>query len=162
MSEILPFEDPVVCIEVSFFSLTRHQRSLHADVWPDWLSSPLRSTVKVFGTPSKAPYRNGLLKKGRHSSLIPSSDFYLSRRFPIVAGISVEWDHSKSPGKRVNSIKLVNPAKKEDDEIDNPEEMVNFVEQEDGTTIDVKQRKVDLGDDIRNESGGRTYRVVSR
>lgn len=39
--------------------------------------------------------------------------------------------------------------------------MVDFVEQQDGTRVEVKKRKVDLGDEVKNESGGRIYRIVS-
>lgn len=84
----------------------------------------------------------------------------MDSRFPIVAGLSVEWDHSKPPGKRVNSIRLVVPPRKEDDDRESPEDMVSFVEQEDGTRVEVKQRKMEFGDEVKNESGGRAYRVV--
>jgi hypothetical protein len=46
--------------------------------------------------------------------------------------------------------------------VDNPEDMVDFVEQSDGTRVEVKQRKIDVGDEVKNESGGRTYRIVCR
>jgi len=39
--------------------------------------------------------------------------------------------------------------------------MVDFVDQGDGTRVEVKQRKVDLGDEVKNETEGRVYRVVS-
>lgn len=81
-------------------------------------------------------------------------------RFPIVSGLQVEWDHSLPPNKRVKSIRLINPPAEEDDEIESPEDMVDFVDQDDGTRIEVKQRKVELGEEVKNESGGRTYRVV--
>jgi hypothetical protein len=38
--------------------------------------------------------------------------------------------------------------------------MVNFVEQEDGTTVEVNQRKVELGEEVKRD-GSRVYRVVS-
>lgn len=84
-----------------------------------------------------------------------------ARRFPIGSGLRVEWDHNLPPGKRVKSIRQVNHPSEEDDEVDNPEEMVDFVEQPDGTRVEVKQKKVGLGDEVKNESGGRLYRVVS-
>lgn len=39
--------------------------------------------------------------------------------------------------------------------------MVKFVEQADGTTVEVKQRKSGKGVQVKNEAGGRVYRVVS-
>jgi len=84
-----------------------------------------------------------------------------SRRFPIVSGLQVIWDHSLAPGQRVKSIRLVNHPSEEDDEVDNPEDMVDFVEQDDGTRVEVKQRKVDVGDEVKRDSS-RLYRIVSR
>lgn len=37
---------------------------------------------------------------------------------------------------------------------------MNFVEQEDGTTVEVNQRKVELGEEVKRD-GSRVYRVVS-
>lgn len=39
--------------------------------------------------------------------------------------------------------------------------MVDFKEQEDGTTVVVKQKKLQLGEEVKNEEGGRMYKVVS-
>lgn len=89
------------------------------------------------------------------------------RRFPIVAGLRVEWDHRNPPGQRVKSIHLVNPGDEDDEDDDDdeegesPEDLIEFVEQEDGTRVEVKQRKIELGDEVKNEEGGRVYRVVS-
>ncbi|ORY29141.1 hypothetical protein BCR39DRAFT_532806 [Naematelia encephala] len=119
--EILPFQDPVVCIEID-----------GKGIW-DTLESAL----------SKWPSQEG--------------------RFPIVAGLQVVWDHSLPPNQRVKSIHLVNPpdsSESQDDESN--EDLVDFVEQDDGTTIEVKQRKTKVGDEIRNEEGGRVYRVITR
>ena len=44
--------------------------------------------------------------------------------------------------------------------MDNPEDMVDFVEQEDGTRVEVKQRKVDVGAEVKRDSS-RLYRIVS-
>ncbi len=38
---------------------------------------------------------------------------------------------------------------------------MDFVEREDGTRVEVKQRKVEMGEEVKNDSGGRKYRVVS-
>jgi hypothetical protein len=38
--------------------------------------------------------------------------------------------------------------------------LIDFVEQEDGTRVEVKQKKVELGEEVKNEEGGRIYRVV--
>jgi len=46
--------------------------------------------------------------------------------------------------------------------VENPEDMVDFVEQDDGTRVEIKQRKVELGEEVKNESGGRIYRVITR
>lgn len=56
---------------------------------------------------------------------------------------------------------MVVPQVHDDSDNDDPKEMVNFVEQEDGTRVEVKQREIELGDEVKNESGGKTYRVVS-
>lgn len=77
-----------------------------------------------------------------------------------MAGIAVQWDHSKPPNQRVKSINLINPPNEDDDEIQNPEDMVDFVEQEDGTRVEVKQKKLKLGDEVKNVEGGRIYRIV--
>jgi 5'-nucleotidase len=76
--------------------------------------------------------------------------------------MAVQWDHTLPPNKRIKSIHLVkNPIGDEDeDEIEHPGEMVNFVEQEDGTKVEVNQRAVELGDEIKRD-GSRIYRVVS-
>lgn len=140
MAEILPFEDPVVCIEVV--------RTLD--------KANFRSMEKASGIPWRAHCPNGRLKKGEYS-LEAVTDH---RRFPIVSGLRVEWDHTLPPGKRVKSIRQVIHPSEDDDEVDNPEDMVDFVEQNDGTRVEVKQRKVDVGDEIENEKGGKIYRVV--
>ena len=80
-----------------------------------------------------------------------------TRRFPIVSGLQVIWDHSKAANQRVKSIHLTLPPEPDDD--DNPEDLVDFVEQEDGTTVEVKQRKVVLGDEVKNMAG-KMYRIV--
>lgn len=88
----------------------------------------------------------------------------MTSRFPIVSGLKVEWDHTLPANQRVKSIRLVNPPSNDDDDDDddeNGEEEVQFVEQEDGTRIEVKQRKIELGEEVKNETGGRVYRVVS-
>jgi len=113
---------------------------------------------KVFGTQWNQLCPSGPHKKGE--SIIFGA-FAHNSRFPIVSGLQVQWDHRLPPGKRVKSIRLVNPPSEEDDEVDNPEDMVDFVEQGDGTRVEVKQRKMDLGDEVKNEEGGRVYRVVS-
>jgi hypothetical protein len=46
------------------------------------------------------------------------------------------------------------------DEIEHPGDMVNFVEQEDGTRVEVNQRPVELGEEVKRD-GSRIYRVVS-
>lgn len=90
---------------------------------------------------------------------------YPLRRFPIVAGLRVVWDHRNPPGQRVKSIHTINPEDQdddedEDDETESPEDLIEFVEQEDGTRVEVKQKKTEQGDEVKNEEGGRVYRVV--
>lgn len=150
--EILPFEDPVVCIEVSRLSV-----SLEGKLIP-------RSMERVSGKSWKQHYPNGPPRKGEYS-LVDDLCQDLSnpdRRFPIVAGLAVQWDHTLPPNQRIKSIHLIkNPVGDEDtDEIEHPGDMVNFVEQEDGTRVEVNQRGVDLGDEVKRD-GSRVYRVVS-
>ena len=76
-----------------------------------------------------------------------------------MSGLEIEWDHTKPPGSRVKSIHLIVPVQKED--VDDPEDLIDFVEQEDGTRVEVKQRPPQRGEEIKNECGGRIYRVVS-
>ena len=120
-----------------------------------------RSMARAYGTRSKVHCPNGLLKKGTvfQQSLRPP--LIIVRRFPVIAGLAVEWDHSKPSGNRVNSIRVVVPRVHDDSDDDDPKDMVNFVEQEDGTRVEVKQREIELGEEIKNESGGKIYRVVS-
>ena len=88
------------------------------------------------------------------------------RRFPIVAGLRVVWDHRKPPNQRVESIHLVDPGNEDDDddedEGDLADDLIDFVEQEDGTRVEVKQKKVQVGAEVKREEGGRVYRVVCR
>ena len=89
------------------------------------------------------------------------------RRFPIVAGLRVVWDHRKPPNQRVESIHLVDPGNEDDDDDDEDEggladDLIDFVEQEDGTRVEVKQKKVQVGAEVKREEGGRVYRVVCR
>ena len=79
----------------------------------------------------------------------------------MIAGLQVVWDHRKPPNQRVESIRLTVPPEAKD-EMDDPEDLVDFVEQEDGTVVEVKQRKVVVGDEVKNEAGGRFYRVITR
>ena len=78
-----------------------------------------------------------------------------------MAGLQVQWDHTLAPNHRVKSIHLVNPKLEENDEIDSQEDMVDFVEQENGTRVEVNAPKIGLGEEVKNERGGRVYRVVS-
>lgn len=73
------------------------------------------------------------------------------------------WDHRNPPNQRVKSIHLTNAEDDDDDSDDGEtaEDMIDFVEQEDGTRVEVKQKKIELGDEVKNEAGGRIYRVVS-
>jgi len=82
-------------------------------------------------------------------------------RFPVIAGLAVEWDSKRPPGNRVLSIHLTVPNVNHTDDED-PSELVDFVEHEDGTRIEVKQRNLILGDRVENVEGGRVYRVVSK
>jgi hypothetical protein len=75
------------------------------------------------------------------------------------------WDHRKPPNQRVQSIHLVDAGGDDDDDDDDDggasaEDLIDFVEQEDGTRVEVKQKKVELGEEVKNEEGGRIYRVV--
>jgi hypothetical protein len=62
----------------------------------------------------------------------------------------------------VISINLVNVTNESEDDDDDDDEGVDFIEQEDGTRVEIKQRKHELGESIENVEGGRIYRVVSR
>ncbi|WWC64228.1 uncharacterized protein I303_106837 [Kwoniella dejecticola CBS 10117] len=122
--EILPFEDPVVCLEID-----------GKGIW---------DTIE--GALSKWPAQEG--------------------RFPIISGLVVQWDHTRPPNQRVISIyQLKRPPRGQDqdeeDEIENPQDFVDFKEQEDGTRVVVKQKKLDLGDEVKNDDS-RVYRVITR
>lgn len=83
-------------------------------------------------------------------------------RFPIVSGLAVDWDHRKPPGKRINSIHLtVQATEHHDDELEDPSK-VTFVDQPDGTRIEVKEAKVQWGEEVKNVEGGRMYSVITR
>lgn len=81
-------------------------------------------------------------------------------RFPIVSGIAVEWDHTAPPYQRVKSIHFTSDEDDDegDDEFD-PLDLVDFVEQKDGsgTRVEVKQRKVTKGEILVDD---KVYRVV--
>jgi 2',3'-cyclic-nucleotide 2'-phosphodiesterase (5'-nucleotidase family) len=81
-------------------------------------------------------------------------------RFPVIAGLAVEWDSRRAPGNRILSIHLTVP-KRQYAEDEDPNELVDFVDNEDGTRVEIKQRHLVLGDEVKNEEGGRIYRVVS-
>ncbi|OWZ73671.1 hypothetical protein AYX14_00816 [Cryptococcus neoformans] len=118
--EILPFDDPVVCIELD-----------GKGIW-----NALESAL------SKWPAQEG--------------------RFPIVSGLAVKWDHTRPPGQRILSVHQLAQPKKDDDDWEDPADMVDFKEQEDGTTVVVKQKKLQLGEEVKNEEGGRMYKVITR
>lgn len=80
-------------------------------------------------------------------------------RFPVVSGMAVEWDHRKPPGQRVNSIHL---TVQQCEHLEDPSpDMVQFADGPDGTRIEVQKSSLILGEEIKNEQGGRTYRIVS-
>jgi hypothetical protein len=62
----------------------------------------------------------------------------------------------------------VDPGNDDDDDEDDDDQgasaddLIDFVEQEDGTRVEVKQKKIQIGDEVKREEGGRVYRVVSR
>ncbi|WVN91141.1 uncharacterized protein L203_106393 [Cryptococcus depauperatus CBS 7841] len=118
--EILPFEDPVVCIELD-----------GKGIW-----NALESGL------SKWPAQEG--------------------RFPIISGLAVKWDHSRPPYHRILSIHRLVQPKKDSDEREDPSDMVDFKDQEDGTRVIVKQRKLQLGEEIKNVEGGKLYKVITR
>lgn len=74
--------------------------------------------------------------------------------------MAVDWDHRKPPGQRVNSIHLTVPTREHCDE-DSPGSKVKFVEQPDGTRIEVKEATIKLGEEVKNVEGGRSYYIVS-
>lgn len=78
-----------------------------------------------------------------------------------MSGLAIEWDSALPPGQRVLDIHLTVPDKAEDDSED-PEDLVDFVDQPDGTRIDVKQRKLKLGEKVEKKTGGRMYRCITR
>ena len=111
----------------------------------------------------KVHFASGLRKKGEYRV----TSLLTNRRFPIVAGLRVVWDHRKPPNQRVESIHLVDPGNDDDDDDDEDEDdqsaagdLIDFVEQENGTRVEVKQKKIQLGDEVKREEGGRVYRVV--
>ena len=62
----------------------------------------------------------------------------------------------------------MDPGNDDDDDEDDDEQeasaddLIDFVEQEDGTRVEVKQKKIQIGDEVKREEGGRIYRVVCR
>jgi 5'-nucleotidase len=50
----------------------------------------------------------------------------------------------------------------EDDQGASADDLIDFVEQENGTRVEVKQKKIQIGDEVKREEGGRVYRVVCR
>ncbi len=48
-----------------------------------------------------------------------------------------------------------------DDEIDSPGDPVNFIEQEDGTRIEVMKKPLVQREEVLRQKGGRIYRMVS-
>lgn len=78
-------------------------------------------------------------------------------RFPIVSGLAVKWDHRKPPGKRIESIHLTVPSRQHDEEC----ELIHFVDNDDGTRIEIASPKLKLGAEVKNIEGGRKYYVVS-
>lgn len=107
---------------------------------------------------------NGQHKKGSSFLLCPTlSPFERPysdeiRRFPIVAGLSVEWDHKLPPMQRVKSIRLLKNVG--EDDITDLEDVVDFKEQEDGTRVEVKQKRRGFGEEVKRDDS-KTYRVVS-
>ena len=91
--------------------------------------------------------------------------YRLFRRFPIVAGLRIKWDHTKPPGQRVISIHTIKNASPNgddsEDEYENPEELVQFLEQEDGTRVEVRQRNAILGEEVKRGDTSRIFRLAS-
>ncbi|TXT08774.1 hypothetical protein VHUM_02902 [Vanrija humicola] len=82
-------------------------------------------------------------------------------RFPVVSGLAVDWDHTKPPGKRINSIHLTKHSHKHDDS-ENPDDYIDYESSLRGAAIEVKRPGLKLGAEIKNETGGRTYYVITR
>jgi hypothetical protein len=60
---------------------------------------------------------------------------------------------------------LQSPSSDEEDSEDgyeDPQDFVNFYETEDGTRIEVKQKRAIIGEEIKREKGGRMYRIITR
>ena len=55
----------------------------------------------------------------------------------------------------------INTPNDSDDELDSPADPVNFIEQEDGTTIEVMKKPLIQGEEVVRQKGGRIYRLVS-
>ena len=66
----------------------------------------------------KVHFASGLRKKGEYRV----TSLLTNRRFPIVAGLRVVWDHRKPPNQRVESIHLVDPGNDDDDDDDEDED----------------------------------------
>jgi hypothetical protein len=156
----MPFDDPVVCLEVC---------TVGVDIVAETDHNPNRLTAKASTMFSKALSANGQPKKGMLSriSLKQRFDLFLPliRRFPVVAGLRIKWDHTKPPGQRVVSVHLIKNAAPNgddpEDEYENPEDLVKFFEQEDGTRVEVRQRNAILGEEVKRDDTSRTYRLVS-
>jgi 5'-nucleotidase len=148
--EILPFEDPVVVIEMS-----------GRQIW-----ACLESAL------GKYPAQEG--------------------RFPVIAGMEVTWDSRCPPGQRVKSVELVSHRKKahakeegsgvrgreggtggeesSDDDSESEDGDGDDESEEDGQVVQLSSgvecelKKVDYStrEQIKNEEGGRMYRVVTR
>jgi 5'-nucleotidase len=93
--------------------------------------------------------------------------FRCGRRFPVVSGLRVSWDHMRPPNQRILSIHLTEPSlpledEDQDGKFDDPDEAVNFIQTEDGTRIEVKQSKPKKGEEIKKVEGGRIYKIITR
>lgn len=105
----------------------------------------------------------------------------MTRRFPIVAGMEVEWDSRLPPGQRVKSVHLVShhhrrrpkPAKptpsdspESDSDSDDVEDesTVQFFPhpQQGGVKVEVRLGRKGTREEIKREDDERLYTVVTR
>lgn len=175
--EILPFEDPVVVVQLDGKA-----------VW-DCLEGALSKYPAQEGyvclsppPPLSRPFSPFAVLEAavrKADSTARLSNRRISR-FPIVGGMKVEWDSRRPPGQRVLSVQLVSHHKRsrsrsspftqplsssssEDEETDEEEEEdVKVITKADGVEVKVRLGKKGAREPIERKEGGRLYTVVTR
>lgn len=174
--EILPFEDPVVVVQLDGKAVW--------DCLEGALSKYPAQEGYVYSPPPTFPVLSpfavleGAVRKQADS--IASLFNRRIRRFPIVGGMEVEWDSRRPPGQRVLSVQLVSHHKRSrsrsspftqplsssssDGEETNEEEEedVKVITKADGVEVKVRLGKKGVREPIERKEGGRLYTVVTR